>query len=64
MKGQAGGIALVKKYGREHMSNIGRKGAKRFWQLYRVQPVHTSGWAIVSRKTGIIVAFNNYYERD
>jgi general stress protein YciG len=29
--GRHGGRATVKKYGKEHMSKIGRKGAKKRW---------------------------------
>jgi hypothetical protein len=58
--GQLGGRATVARYGREHMSRIGRRGAQVFWQRYRLLPAGLSGWAIVERETGKVRTFNGH----
>lgn len=56
--GRRGGRATVKKYGREHMSKIGKRGAAAFHRLYALQPVGLNDFAIVKRKdTRIVIGF-------
>jgi len=52
-----GGLAVFRKYGREYMSELGKKGAKAFHAKYNVMPVAISGWAIIGRKDNIITSF-------
>jgi len=54
--GQKGGKATVAKHGVEHMSEIGKEGAKKTWELYSLKPVNESQYAMVDRVTGKIVA--------
>lgn len=51
----AAGSKLVALRGAEHMAAIGRRGAAKFWKLYRLTPAGTSGWAIVRRSDGRVV---------
>lgn len=55
--GKLGGLSTYRKYGREHMSEIGKRGAYIFHKRYSIQPVMQSGYAIVERETGKIVNF-------
>lgn len=55
--GRRGGFATFKAHGVDHMSTIGKEGAKAFWKKYRVTPAGTSGWALVHRLTGVLVRF-------
>lgn len=48
----SGGQAVLAKYGREHFRNLRR----RWGRLYSWKPVGTSGYALVRRDTGEIVA--------
>lgn len=61
--GKQGGIALVKKRGKDYMRGLGRRGARAFWSKYRMMPVGTSSFAIVDRETDKIVAYNPGYEK-
>jgi hypothetical protein len=61
-RGQAGGLALVAKRGREHMQRIGKRGAAVTWKRYRLSPVGTSNYALVSRETGEVKAVLNSSE--
>ena len=54
--GRIGGLATVKKYGPEHMAEIGKAGAKTTWTRYHLQPTGTSDFAMINRETGQIVA--------
>jgi hypothetical protein len=54
--GQIGGRTTVQRYGSQHMSNIGRRGASVTWQRYTLKPVNESQYAMVERSTGIIKA--------
>ncbi len=54
--GRRGGLATVQRYGREYMREIGRRGAAVTWQRYDLQPVGVSGWAMVERESGKVVA--------
>ena len=53
--GKKGGRAVVEKYGSAWMSELGRRGAKKFHSLYVVQPIGTNSWAIVGRKDNQII---------
>jgi general stress protein YciG len=52
--GQLGGKATVQKHGKEHMSEIGKRGAQVTWSRYSLKPVGTSQYAMVYRETGAI----------
>ncbi len=54
--GKAGGLATVRKHGKEHMQAIGKRGAATTWKRYALLPVDTSGYAMVDRKTGEVKA--------
>lgn len=54
--GQRGGRATVAKHGREHMQNIGKRGASVTWTRYYLAPVNESQYAMVDRQTKIIKA--------
>ena len=54
--GRLGGLRTVEKRGKAHMSAIGKKGAATTWKLYAIQPVDSSGYALVERATGKIRA--------
>jgi hypothetical protein len=54
--GKLGGLATVAKHGKDHMSAIGRRGAATTWKRYAIQPVDSSGYALVERATGKIRA--------
>lgn len=53
--GRKGGLATFKKYGRDHMREVGRLGAMAFWDKYRVTPLGTSDFAIYNKSTGEFV---------
>jgi hypothetical protein len=55
--GRKGGFSTVQKYGREHMQQIGARGARTFWSRYRLAPAGTSDFAVIRRDTGEAVAF-------
>ena len=52
-----GGKALFQKYGSNHMRQIGKSGQAKFKKLYAWKPAGTSGWALVRRSDGSVVAF-------
>lgn len=54
--GRLGGKATVKKYGKDHMADIGQKGAEATWTRYKMLPVNTSQYAMVEIETNRIVA--------
>lgn len=54
--GRKGGLKTLEKYGREYLSEIGRRGAAALWEKYQLVPVNMTEFAIVDRKTGKIVA--------
>jgi len=56
MAGRLGGLATVRKYGREYMRAIGKRGAAVLWERYSLQPWDTSGWALMERSTGKIIS--------
>lgn len=57
--GRLGGIATVKKHGKNHMRSIGKKGAQRFHELYQLHPVGQMDFAVVRRSDNTIVSFTN-----
>lgn len=52
-----GGKATVKKHGRDHMSKIGKSGARVFWKRYTLRPTGTADFAIVKREGGEVIGF-------
>lgn len=62
--GSLGGQATLARHGREHMQDIGRRGAAAFWQRYHLAPAGTSGFAIVSRETNRIITLTNYNPKE
>jgi hypothetical protein len=67
-KNSIGGLAVLKKYGRDHFSRIGKRGAKTFHKRYRLSPVDLNDFAIVNRKTGervnTLLGKGRLYRRD
>lgn len=55
--GRLGGLTTYRKHGKNHMQQIGRLGALKFWSLYRLSPVGLANFAIVNRQTNEIVGF-------
>ena len=55
--GRLGGKATARKYGKEHMAEIGRKGAETTWTRYTLQPIGVNQFAMVNKETNQIVAF-------
>jgi hypothetical protein len=55
--GRAGGLRTLEKYGREHLSQIGKKGAAVFHKRYRFEAVDLNDFAIVRRDTREVIAF-------
>ena len=58
--GSKGGRATVARHGRQHMSAIGREGARATWTKYQLSPIGVSGWAMVDRETREVKTFINY----
>ena len=54
--GRKGGLVTAGRYGPSHMAEIGRQGAQVTHEKYRMQPLGTSGWAMVDRDTDKVVA--------
>jgi len=52
--GQKGGRATLAKHGREHMQDIGARGAQATWTRYYLAPIGQYQYAMVERATGII----------
>ena len=55
--GTLGGLSTYRKYGKMYMQMIGKKGAKRFWELYSLKPVGTAEFAIVRRSDNVIIGY-------
>lgn len=53
--GALGGKALVAKYGREHMSLIGKRGYAVTRSRYDLVPYGATAWAFVTKDTRQIV---------
>lgn len=60
--GQLGGNATYNKYGKSHMSKIGKRGAETTWKRYTLKPVNQSQYAMVDRVTNIIKAIIGFYK--
>ena len=58
--GALGGRATVAKHGRQHMAEIGARGAEVTWQRYQLHPAGESGWVMVDRTTNEVKAVINY----
>ena len=52
--GSKGGRATVERHGREHMQQIGRRGAEVTWTRYSLSPYGLTQYAMVERATGKI----------
>ena len=52
-----GGRSTVQRYGPQHMSKIGKKGAAVTWQRYHLMPYGIGDFAMVDEQTGTIKAF-------
>lgn len=57
--GRKGGKTTARKYGKEYMQALGRRGALAFHAKYKLQPAEMNNFAIVSRTTGEIVGYLN-----
>jgi general stress protein YciG len=53
--GQLGGRATFARYGRNHMQDIGAKGALTTWTRYQLMPYSQTEYALVQRATGKII---------
>ena len=54
--GSKGGRATVARHGREHMQQIGRRGAAVTHSRYSIKPVGQTQYAYVSRETNRVKA--------
>jgi hypothetical protein len=54
--GRKGGLATVNKHGKEHMREIGKRGAAELWRRYQLVPAALTGWGLIDRATGAVVA--------
>ncbi len=54
--GRLGGLATVEKYGHDHMSEIGKKGAEVLYKRYALRPYQLTKFALVDRDTGEVKA--------
>ncbi len=53
--GSLGGRATFARHGREHMREIGKRGAAVTWTRYTLKPVNESQYAMVHRETNRII---------
>lgn len=53
--GRLGGLATVRRYGVEHMREIGRRGALSFHMRYRLSPDGQSDFLVIVRASGRVV---------
>lgn len=54
--GRLGGMTTFSRYGATHMSEIGKLGASAFWSKYKLIPLGTYNFSIVSRATGEFIS--------
>ncbi len=54
--GSIGGRETVRRHGREYMREIGKRGNVTLRERYRLTVVNQSGYALVEKATGRIVA--------
>lgn len=59
--GRRGGLATFAKYGRKHMSAIGKLGARKFYELYTRKPYGQYQWAIVRRADNVIIGYTEIW---
>ena len=57
--GRKGGLATVARHGPDHMRQIGKRGARAFWNRYTLRPAGLSDFAIVRRETNEVIAFTS-----
>ncbi len=57
--GKLGGETTFLRHGSEHMSKIGKKGARVLHARYRISPVRLNDYALVDRETNKIKAYLN-----
>ena len=53
--GSIGGRATFAKHGREHMQDIGARGAMVTWTRYKLVPIRQTEYALTERATGKII---------
>jgi general stress protein YciG len=58
--GSKGGKTTVERHGREHMQEIGKRGAAVTWEKYHLSPIGQSGWAMIDRETNQVKTFVNF----
>ena len=54
--GRLGGKSTLRRYGKAHMREIGKQGAKVTWSTYKLVPFGTANFAMTNRLTGEVVA--------
>ncbi len=54
--GRRGGIVTFTRHGREHMQEIGKRGAAELYRRYRLVPAGVAGWALIDRETNEVRA--------
>lgn len=54
--GRLGGRKTFERHGKNHMAKIGKRGQRTFKRRYRWEPAGTSGWVLLCRKTGRVIA--------
>ncbi len=57
--GRLGGLRTVQKYGRSHMSKIGKKGADALYKKYRLVPFGVGDYALVCKCCDGITALHS-----
>lgn len=50
--GALGGRSTFERHGRDHMIEIGRKGAAALWARWQLLPYQTSKYQMINRETG------------
>lgn len=55
-----GSETLIKKYGKDYFSRLGKRGAKRFYQLYYLMPVDLNRFAIMRKEDNSFVNYLGY----
>ena len=50
--GKLGGRATVKKYGKDYMAALARKGGRTLHEKYKLVPVNGNDFILVHRETG------------
>lgn len=55
--GSLGGLATLRKHGRQYMRDIGKRGASVTWERYELRPAGISDFAMIDRQTGEVKAY-------